>query len=163
MPYMLRTLPVYAVLASIVCAQASYADILAGGTRKSSQNYGTMVEYKPIFLNENGDTKLTFSTLQDNTKVSVVYNAECSVGVEVGFVEEAFLYISIMVDGRPSKPASGDAVFCSSTTTGGTFTKQVVSVVKEAGVHEVSVAVLGSGPASKSYFFLDDSSIVIYE
>lgn len=118
-----------------------------------------------IPLNAAGSTAMPFVTTQDNQRVVVSFNAECTVK---GTTFSRWLNIDVLVDGVLTSPSSNDNAFC--TSHGNNILdgwvqaiSQNVIVVPEAGVHFVSVQgnLVGCNDAEDDQWRIDDSTTLV--
>lgn len=158
-----------AALAGVLIASDARSDILATRTRTDAAVYGGatyLVDWNGATA---GGTTVGFSTSAANTKVIVMFNAECSVE---GAVNQ-YVDIDLVVDpAGPTgeiviPPSNGDNAFCSGngTSTGSPFTLDgwvsaaLIGVVTlpQAGSHTLKVRVNGLSGVTR----LDDMSLVV--
>ena len=158
-----------AALPGTMVASEARSEILATRTRTDASVYGGatyLVDWNGAAA---GGTTVGFSTSAANTKVIVMFNAECAVeGAETQYVD-----IDLVVDpAGPTgeiviPPSNGDNAFCSGngTSTGSPFTLDgwvsaaVIGVVTlpQAGAHTLKVRVNGLLGVTR----LDDMSLVV--
>jgi hypothetical protein len=115
-----------------------------------------------VALNNAGSVSMNFVTIQDNQRVVIAYNAECTVNSPG---QETFMAIRIFVDGVQAPPSSSDKAFCTSDDGGGHWVSAVTMAVMniaEPGIHAVRVRadLLGEVEGTVDGV-LDDSTIII--
>lgn len=118
-----------------------------------------------IPLNAAGSTTLPFVTTQDNQRVVVSYNAECSVK---GTTFLRWLNIDVFVDGVLIPPSSDDNAFCTSHGNNSLdgwaqVISQNVFVVPDAGIHFVAVRgnLVGCNDTEDDQWRVDDSTTLV--
>ncbi len=158
-----------AALAGVLVASDARSDILATRTRTDASVYGGatyLVDWNGATA---GGTTVGFTTSGANTKVIVMFNAECAVEGAVN----KYVDIDLVVDpAGPTgeiviPPSNGDNAFCSGngTSTGSPFTLDgwvsaaLIGVVTlpQAGSHTLKVRVNGLSGVTR----LDDMSLVV--
>jgi hypothetical protein len=150
-----------AVVAALVMAASSvpaHATILATATYIYDFYSGTSSSVVP--LNNDGTTAVPLRTSKTNTKVRIIFNAQCGVLGSTG----ATLSATILVDGVQANPASGTSfAFCSAPSSwfwslSGASRQSLINV-PAIGAHNVTVrADLNYGA---SYMDIDAISLVV--
>lgn len=158
-----------ATVPGTMIASDARGEILATRTRTDASVYGGATYLVDWNGGAAGGTTVGFSTSAANTKVIVMFNAECAVeGSPSKYVD-----IDLVVDpAGPTgeiiiPPSNGDNAFCSGngTSTGSPFTLDgwvsaaLIGVVTlpQAGAHTLKVRVNGLSSVTR----LDDMSLVV--
>ena len=159
-----------ALAAATVGAGAAKAEILLTRTNTNAAVFGGASYIVDFNGADAGGTSHTFTTGAANTRVVLMFNAECA--VEGGTSQ--WLDVDILVDPAgptaesAAPPSNGDNAFCSGNgTTSGNFTLDGwVSAVTiatinlpQAGTHTVRVRVNSAGTSTLAR--LDDMSLVV--
>jgi hypothetical protein len=161
-----------AVIAVCLWSSAANAEILVAATRTDAIVFGGATYLVDFNGSAAGGTEFQFSTGSANTRVVILFNAECAVEGE----ETRWVDINIVVDpagptGETTvAPSNGDNALCSgngtSTATPSNFTLDgwvsavtaATTVLPQAGTHKIKVRVDG-GFAGVSR--LDDLSLIV--
>jgi len=141
---MKRLLGITALLVLALTTSQVWAQVIATRTNTNAFVVGDNEACAtPTFipLNNAGSTFLNFLTTQDNQRVVVSFNAECSVKAPNDFV---WLDIAIQVDGVVASPSNGDDAYCTSDDDNALASwvsalRSVVFVVEDPGFHSVRV------------------------
>jgi hypothetical protein len=141
---MKRLLGITALLVLTMTASQVWAQVIATRTNTNAFVVGdneACATATFIPLNNAGSTALFFLTTQDNQRVVVSFNAECSVRAPSDFV---WLDIAILVDGVVARPSTDDDAYCTSDDDNAlgswvSALRSVVFVVEDPGFHSVQV------------------------
>jgi hypothetical protein len=149
-----------AALALTAGAFPAKATILVTASR--ANNFSTTTTPSLIPLSNSGATSIKFTTTKANTKIRIIYNAECGV---LG-ASNTWLSVTVRVDGVEANPASGtDFAFCTATsTTNFTWigaTRQSIITVPAVGTHTLTVQ--GDLNFGATEMWLGDTSVVVDE
>jgi hypothetical protein len=152
-------------------ALAAMSAVLAGTQGAFAQNIlahivrvgnydNTATTATAVPLDASSDTSLSFTTTKANEVVRIIYNAECAVLGDA----EAYLSITVMVDGKEARPASGTSfAFCTAVSTTSYAwagaVRQSIFTVPAVGVH--SVQIIAQSENDVTEWWLGDSSLVI--
>jgi hypothetical protein len=145
--------------AAAMPATAQFLDMITYMTRKGNFT-STSTAWVNVPLDEAGDTKLYFANAA-GLPLRVIYNAECGVKGP----PQSHVAIEILVDGKPTNPASGsDFAFCTATSTDhynwlGATRQSTFEAPNDGDLHYIEVRAIGvNGPTE---WWLGDSSVVL--
>lgn len=166
------TIAVIAAMVFGISARNANAEILVAQTRTSAAVYGGATYTVDFNGAAAGGTTFTFDTVDPDTRIMIIFNAECAVDGEVW----RWLDVDILLDpaggaGESAvSPSNGDNAFCSgngtSTTAGLDFSLDgwvsastvATAVLSTPGTHSIRVRVDG---AHAGVARLDDMSLIV--
>jgi hypothetical protein len=105
-------------------------------------------------------TSAIFVTIQDNQRVVIEYNAECTVEASNN---STYLTLTILGEGTAAAPSSTDKAHCTSDRGGPSWVSAVATavVVPEPGIHRVQIQAQIIGGVAGDNARIDDTTLVV--
>jgi hypothetical protein len=163
---MKRLVGIAALLVITLLAGQAWAQVIATRVRTSDFIVpvgacpGVGCPFVPL-NNTNTSTSMVFVTTQDNQRVVISYNAECTV---TAATTATWVSLSIFVDGVLATPSGIDKAHCTSNNNGSNWVSAVatgVIVVPDPGLHTVQVRAQILNGVAGNLARIDDGSLII--